>query len=268
MLRRSGRSGRCCLDAMNQTVSIPDAAMARQWFYPYRLPDGRTVPSTHAHKLDAIHHTRSALLARALRRHFPQGVAGLRALDLACHQGWFSVQLARYGFAEVVGVDARPEHVADTALIAQALELPQIRTVQSDVHAVTGLGLGEFDVVLNFGLIYHLENPVGALRVTRAMCRGMAAVETQVVPHLSGNVDWGHHTFVKPLMGCFGIIDETEETHGPEMSTTGICLAPSTPALIWILEKCGFRDVAVVPPDEDAYEQHRYGKRVVVAGRV
>jgi len=88
------------------------------------------------------------------------------------------------------------------------------------------------------------------------------------VPNLSGNVDWGSYRFVKPLKGSFGIIDETEETHGPEMSTLGICLAPSVDALLWIMEKVGFKDVAVVPPPEDAYEQLRFGKRVMVMGRV
>ena len=35
-----------------------------------------------------------------------------------------------------------------------------------------------------------------------------AAPEVQVVPHLSGMVDWGSYEFVRPLKGCFGIIDE------------------------------------------------------------
>lgn len=243
-------------------------AMRKSWFYPYQLPAGQTVPSTHEHRLDAIHHTRSAMLDSALRRAFPNGAAGLRAIDLACHQGWFSAQLARFGFSEVVALDARAEHVADTQLIASALALPSIHTVQSDVHAAAALGLGEFDLVLNFGLLYHLENPIGALRVSRALCRGHCVVETQVVPHLSGPVDWGSYEFVKPLMGCFGIVDETYETHGPEMSTTGICLAPSTEGLLWVMQKCGFSEVGLVQPPEGAYEQHRFGKRVVVHAAV
>ena len=84
---------------------------------------------------------------------------------------------------------------------------------------------------------------------------------------LSGAIDYGHHTFVKPLMGSFAIVDETDETHGPETSTTGICLVPSLEALLWVLRKVGFRDVQVLPVPADGYEQLRYGKRVMVAAR-
>jgi hypothetical protein len=96
---------------------------------------------------------------------------------------------------------------------------------------------------------------------------GVCLVETQVVPNLSGPVDWGAYRFVKPLQGVFGLVDETYETHGPEMSTTGICLAPSVEGLLWVMRKVGFREVALVAPPEGAYEQHRYGKRVMAIGR-
>ena len=80
-------------------------------------------------------------------------------------------------------------------------------------------------------------------------------------------LDYGHHTFVKPIIGSFAIVDETDETHGPETSTTGICLVPSLDALTWILRKVGFASVEVLPVPADGYEQLRFGKRVMVAAR-
>jgi hypothetical protein len=73
---------------------------------------------------------------------------------------------------------------------------------------------------------------------------------------------------VRPLKGSFGIIDETEVTHGPEASITGVCLVPSLDALLWLLEKVGFSSATVLRPPDDAYEQLRYHKRVMVAARV
>jgi hypothetical protein len=73
---------------------------------------------------------------------------------------------------------------------------------------------------------------------------------------------------VRPLKGSFGIIDETDDTHGPEASTTGICLVPSLEALFWIMRKVGFARVELVPPPADGYEQLVHGKRVMVAGYV
>ena len=249
-------------------AALEARALARPWFYPFKLPSGAVTPSYDGGWLDAIHHTRSQMLEAALRARFGDAFASLDAVDLACHQGWFSAQLAQLGFKDVLAVDTRSEHIADTELIRETLSLPQIRTHRSDVHKPGLAERGPFDVCLCLGLIYHLENPVGALRVARALTRSMCVVETQVVPNLSGMVDYGSYKFVRPLKGSFGIIDEIDDTHGPEASTTGICLVPSTEALCWIMRKIGFSRVEVLPVPSDGYEQLLHGKRVMVAGYV
>jgi hypothetical protein len=243
-------------------------ALEKSWFYPLALPDGRMLPSTHDGRVDAIHHTRSRMLEAFLADRFAGDRSALSAVDLACHQGWFSLQLARAGFGRVAAIDARAEHVDDAALLAQIYELAAIRTHQRDVFALTPEADGVHDLVLMFGLLYHLENPVGALRVARALARRACVIETQVVPHLSGMVDWGSYEYVRPLKGCFGIIDEVDETHAPEASVTGVCLAPSTEGLLWLLRAVGFRDAYVLPVPDDGYEQLRHGKRVMVAAIV
>jgi len=243
-------------------------ALARPWFYPFPLPSGKTTPSYDGGWLDSIHHTRSRMLDAVLDEGFKGREPSATAIDLACHQGWFSCQLARRGFREVVGVDARSEHIADAGLIRDTLGFSQIELRHCDVHAIDTQAYGQFDVCLVLGLIYHLENPVGALRTARALTRKLCVVETQVVPNMSGMVDYGSYKFVRPLKGSFGIIDEIEDTHGPEASTTGICLVPSVEALLWILRKLGFARVEVLPPPADAYEQLLHGKRVMVAAWV
>mgnify|MGYP003404220295 FL=1 len=106
---------------------------------------------------------------------------------------------------------------------------------------------------------------MGALRVARSLTRGVCLIETQVAPGLAGWIDYGHHSFVKPVMGSFAIVDETDETHGPETSTTGICLVPSLDALLWILRKVGFARAEVLPVPGGGYEQLAHHKRVMVA---
>jgi hypothetical protein len=85
---------------------------------------------------------------------------------------------------------------------------------------------------------------------------------------MTGFVDYGGYQYVRPLKGSFGIVDETGDTHGPEASITGICLVPSLDALLWILEKVGFAGATVLAPPDDAYEQLRFHKRVMVAAQV
>jgi hypothetical protein len=243
-------------------------ALAKTWFYPFKLPSGAQTPTYDGGVLDSIHHTRSQMLDTLIASEFKGDRSALSSVDLACHQGWFSVQLAQAGFGTVLSVDARDEHIADSRLIRDALQLPQINVVQSDVHALDAQALGQHDLVLCFGLIYHLENPVGALRVARALTSKVCVIETQIVPGQTGWVDYGSYRFVRPLKGSFGIIDETGETHGPEASTTGICLVPSLEALIWILQRIGFSRVEVLPVPADGYEQLVHHKRVMVAAWV
>ena len=243
-------------------------ALERPWFYPLTLPDGRSLPSTHDGRVDAVHTTRARMLDAFLADKFGADRSNLSAVDIACHQGWFSLQLARAGFGRVDAVDTRAEHVADAALLAKIYNFPAIRPRQRDVFARAPQVDGVHDLVLMFGLLYHLENPVGALRVARSLARTACVIETQVVPHLSGMVDWGSYEYVRPLKGCFGIIDEVDETHAPEASVTGVCLAPSTEGLLWLLRAVGFRDAYVLPVPADGYEQLRHGKRVMVAALV
>jgi tRNA (mo5U34)-methyltransferase len=250
---------------MSQTL---DKIRKREWFYTFELPGGEKTRTYHDGGLDAIHETRWNMLRGFLEARFGQDFSGLRVLDLASHQGFFSVRMAQAGFGEVVGIDARAQHVEDSSLIAEAYGLDQVSFRQGDIHDIDAEALGRFDVVLMLGLLYHLENPVGALRTCRALCRNACVIETQIVPGITGNVDFGSYEFVRPLKGSFGIIDETGETHGPEASITGICLVPSLEGLLWILDKVGFAGPAVIAPPPEAYEQLRHGKRVMVTATV
>ncbi|MDN5924396.1 MAG: class I SAM-dependent methyltransferase [Xanthomonadales bacterium] len=245
-------------------TELEQKIMGKDWFYRFELPGGKVTPTYDGGALDSVHATRLAMLDSVLDARFGPDLNRCSAVDLACHQGYFATKLAQRG-AEVLAIDARAEHIADAGLIRDALHLPNLALKQADVHSLSAPSLGQFDVVLMLGLIYHLENPVGALRLAHALTRNVCLVETQIVPGLTGVVDYGSYRFVRPLKGSFGIIDETEETHGPEASTTGICLVPSMDALMWILRKIGFTRVDVVPVPEDGYEQLRYGKRAMVA---
>jgi hypothetical protein len=255
-----------------QEVPMPSAhpketeILGRDWFYPFQLPSGQVTPTYDSGRLNAVHDTRLKMMDAVLDPMFGRDLSGTSCVDLACHQGYFALQMAERGCSPVLGVDARRQHVEDAALMAEVQGHSGFASRQSDIHALDTEAMGRFDIVLMLGLIYHLENPIGAIRAAAALTGRVCLIETQVVPGITGNVDWGNYRFVKPLKGVFGIIDETDETHGPEASTLGICLAPSTEGLLWVMQKVGFDRVELIAPPEDAYEQHRYGKRVMVAG--
>lgn len=105
-----------------------------------------------------------------------------RVLDLGCNDGGFSLEAARQGAAEVVGVEGRAENLAHAIERRAAEGLTQVEFINADVRSVTRERYGEFDVVLCLGLLYHLDVPdlFEFAAELAAMCRGYALVETQI----------------------------------------------------------------------------------------
>ena len=97
--------------------TLIEQAQARQWFYSFELPDGSTTSSQHDSEIMAIHDTRWQMLQSCMDERLGQDRSGLTVLDLASHQGWFAVNMARAGFSSVLGIDARESHVEDSQLI-------------------------------------------------------------------------------------------------------------------------------------------------------
>ena len=249
-------------------VALLERVRARQWFYEFDLPDGTRTASALPAGVEKIHTTRLALLDAVLDRTVGARCAGLTAVDLACHQGWFALNLARRGFDSIVAVDARAEHLADTQLMADVLGVKTLRPLRLDLEEARAEDIGEYDVTLMLGLLYHLENPVRALRLARAVTRRVLVIESQVVPHMSGVVDWGSWRFQRHMVGNFGIVDETDEIHAPEASVHGICLAPSLETLEWLLGRVGFARVERLMPPPDGHEQLVAHKRAMFAAHV
>jgi tRNA (mo5U34)-methyltransferase len=248
--------------------ALLDAVRARPWFYEFDLPDGtRTVPDLPP-GVEKVHTTRRTMLDAALDARFGAGLSSLDAVDLACHQGWFSMHLAARGVRSVLGVDARASHLEDAALMARVLGVQGFETRLADLEDARAGDFGTYDITLMMGLLYHLENPVRVLRLARAITRKTLFVESQVVPHMSGVVDWGGYMYQRHLVGTFGVVDETGEGHGPQTGVHGICLAPSIETLAWLLGRVGFARVERLVPPRDGYEQLVGQKRVMFAAHV
>lgn len=240
--------------------------LSREWFYAFRLPDGRRTVSYLPADVEPIHRWRRQMLFDYLDQTVAGAWGRCRAIDLGCHEGFFSVELARRGCREVVGFDARREHVEHADLIRRVFGLDNLRFQQAEVLAVDPGSLGEFDITVMFGLLYHLPDIVGALRQARALTRGVCVIETQIAPELTGSLEWGAEHFRKDIVGSFALVDEQSELdhENREANISRISLVPSLRGLLWLLEAVGFDQAEVLPPPAGAYEQLSRGQRVIV----
>ena len=123
------------------------------------------------------------------------------------------------------------------------------------------------DIVVNFGLMYNLENPIGVLRHCRRLTRRVLLIETQTtILDLEGAIDSGHSSSTNFMHGYFGLFNGNPDNI--DGSSTDIALYPSTKGLMWILEKLGFAQVRLLDPPQGAYQQLATGKRVMIEARL
>ena len=87
---------------------------------------------------------------------------GKRVLDLACNAGFWSLCAIEAGCDDVVGIDGRQMHVDQANFVFEVKEVEKSRYefIASDIFALDWSGLGNFDVVLCPGLMYHVSKHV------------------------------------------------------------------------------------------------------------
>jgi SAM-dependent methyltransferase len=142
---------------------------------------------------------------------------GLRtALDAGCGVGHFSSRLRQMGL-RVTAFDARPENVEDARR-----RYPGIEFHVADAEELRPQEFGVFDLVLCFGLLYHLENPLRALRRLRAMTGKVLLVESVCVP------------------GRLPQLYLRDEASLPDQALNAVACYPSEGALVKMTYRAGF----------------------------
>ena len=250
-------------------TSAIERALSREWFYSFRLPDGRATRSYLPDEVATIHETRLAMIESVLDAGADRPPSEMTCLDLACHEGFFAVHMALRGFGDVLGIDVRPANIEGARLMREIYGLDNLRLEEGDVATLQADRLGRFDVVLVLGLIYHLADPVGALRLARAVTAGLFLVETQIAHNLSGAIDWGSYRFQQRIVGAYAVVDEQREVAeaNREANTQSVSLVPSLEALLFTMRSVGFARVDIVAPPAGGNEQFARGKRVMVCAR-
>src|SRR5262249_49146723 len=116
-----------------------------------------------------------------LDRHgFPRDFTGKTVLDVGCNAGFYSIAAKLRGAQSVVGID-QGRHCIDRALlIRDVLALEGMTFQNKDGHDVDE-SFGMFDVIINTGVIYHLQNPMDFLARMGRMTRERMYLETEVL---------------------------------------------------------------------------------------
>ena len=107
-------------------------------------------------------------------------------LDIGTTNGGAAFECERRGARRVVAVDIADENWFGFATLKRALG-SSVEHVQASIYELPELLREQFDVVLFWGVLYHLRHPLLALDNVRRLVRGTVSIETAVSDHELGD---------------------------------------------------------------------------------
>ena len=237
------------------------------WFYPFDFGNGLRTTSAIPQEVTEIFETRLQMVNGVIDNHFGARLPKVTCFDVGCHEGFYSIAMARKGIKRVVGFDVRESNLQKARFVAEAFGFSEIAFRQGDGERLRVEETGQYDLTLCLGVLYHLENPMLCLRNVSSMTKELCLVETQVIDEVEGETEWGAQEWKRPYQGALAVIDESGEfcADNTETGSTPLALCPSPKAMAFMLKQAGFQRVEIVPPPPGAYEQHQRGKRVLCA---
>jgi tRNA (mo5U34)-methyltransferase len=150
-----------------------ESALQRQWFHRIELAPGIFT--------SGVEDTpRKAELIQ-----LPADLTGKSVLDIGAYDGYFSFEAERRGAGYVLAYDHLPPELSGFDIARQVLKSKVEHRVGS-VYDLDPSVLGEFDIVLFLGVIYHLRSPLLALQRIHGVCKGEMYIESQISTDLSG----------------------------------------------------------------------------------
>jgi tRNA (mo5U34)-methyltransferase len=189
------------------------------WWHSFELPDGSTIDGVCP--LDGLKH-------RLAQFPIPQDLRGKRVLDIGAWDGFFSFEMEKRG-AEVVAIDCWDN--PRLRLMRQILG-SRVDYRIFDVYDLSPATVGRYDIVIFFGVLYHLKHPLLALERVCALSSDLVAVDSFVVKETQ---DLSTELARKPLMEFY----ETDEMGGMTDNWSG----PNVSCLVSMCRAAGFARV-------------------------
>lgn len=167
----------------------------------------------------------------------PDDLTGLRVLDIGCADGYFSFEAERRGAREVVAIDSLPDSVRRFNVCRSALG-SKATAYLANVYELHPRTFGTFDLILFYGVFYHLRHPHLALEKILGVSVGRLLFQSHILelPELSEE-PWGKF---HPR----GVMSGKDKTR---WDPTVFWLFNSK-CCIDMVEAVGFEDVQVISP--------------------
>ncbi len=153
-------------------VSFRDQIDKINWFHRINLGGGVVTPGADdtPTKLDQI--------------HLPPDLSGKTVLDIGAWDGFFSFEAEKRGARRVVALDGGVWKVASIGKagfeFARTTLKSKVEDVEMEVSEISIDRLGQFDLVLFLGVLYHIRDPFASFLKVASVAAHDIIVETHV----------------------------------------------------------------------------------------
>ena len=125
---------------------------------------------------------------QTIQKLLPRNLTGKTVLDVGCNAGFYAFEAKRRGANRVLGVDGQRQHVRQALFVRKVLGL-EVEFRRLNVYELNLRTIGQFDITLALGLLYHLKHPVLALENLYQVTKELLIIETAIMPHAARRAD-------------------------------------------------------------------------------
>ena len=111
----------------------------------------------------------------------PADLTGKRVIDVGCNAGFFSIEAKKRNAEYILGVDSQRREIRQAHFVRRVLGL-DIHFRRLSVYDLSRHTVGQYDITLALGLIYHCKHAVLALERLFEITRDLLILETAILP--------------------------------------------------------------------------------------
>jgi tRNA (mo5U34)-methyltransferase len=225
---------------MTREQILAELKRLEPWFHCIDLGDGLATKTKSAIG-EPVDHPRPTW--EKVKVCLPADLSGKTLLDVGCNAGFYSLEAKRRGAARVLGIDSQQNLIRQAAFVrdVHGLDIDYRRMSVYDLDPHT---IGQFDVTLALGLLYHCKHLVLALEKLFIVTRELLILETAIYPPEKAPAPFTYEVGgLQPLLHPLAYVENEPEAKEAIYNW----FLPSIDALGALLRNIGFDDVEVFP---------------------
>ena len=229
---------------MTRAEILSGLKLLEPWFHQIDLGGG-IFTKTESVMGEPVDHPRETW--EVIQRCLPADLRRKSLLDVGCNGGFYCVEAKRRGARRVLGVDGQRQHVRQALFVRRVLGL-DLEFRRFSVYDLDPETIGEFDITLALGLVYHLKHLVLGLERLYEVTKELLIVETAIIPP-----EQTPASFIQPLGEIRQMLHPLAYAENPPDAKEQVYnwFLPSPDALRALLLNTGFAEVSVFDVTRD-----------------